>query len=575
MTSGRLTQVGQSNFGNDSDITITGGSSSAPIVLSNGIVMGLVTAPTLTGNDYNGCFGTSGCVTAARTPADTFHWIVGPATYPFYLSGATVSPVNSSGSSVSVAYAQLAGVVTNQANVTGTVTGTLQVNFNNQSVSTSVNTNVGGVTFSALANNVSMDDGGGFNISNGSGFRHSFTSLTSSAGSSLSGSMNGALMGPGLNGAGIAFGFTEFTSGQRANGTIAFGNPTYNGGAGNVSFAPTELTGYRLGIVASGMNPAGAVTKDGTSSTTLISPDQNYRVDIGVNAVDRTQFVDASFPSPVNPQNALVKFDGSLQVVNNGCASSSGVCNNSNNISVRYALADAVGGGPTAANLPGTPPTARALQAFVDVDTGIRWGRWGGGLINVADRASGTSNGMVPGPGTTATTCPGAGCTNQIDLSVNNWHYLMTGPMSGPVVLPISGTASYAFVGGTSPTAYSAGQTTLDVGTLTSASLTANFTARTVDVALAATSLGSTWSASAANVPIFKDTGFGVEKQLGSTGAPLTVIRNGSQAATAGQIAGGFAGQTGKGAAFGYALNDGGPTGKTLTGVAVFKRPGL
>jgi hypothetical protein len=141
------------------------------------------------------------------------------------------------------------------------------------------------------------------------------------------------------------------------------------------------------------------------------------------------------------------------------------------------------------------------------------------------------------------------------------------------VVLPASGTFNYTLAGGTSPTAFTPGQTTLDVGTLSSAALTANFSTQTVNVSVAASTPGSgNWAASATNLPILAGAAFFAQKALDGTGN-LTVTRNGSPANTAGEIVGGFAAPTGKGAGFAYSLNHNGPIGSTISGVAVFKRP--
>ncbi|MBI3069655.1 MAG: hypothetical protein HYY79_12450 [Betaproteobacteria bacterium] len=376
--------------------------------------------------------------------------------------------------------------------------------------------------------------------------------------------MTGSLMGQGVNGAGLVFSFSSSTTPNRATGSVVFGNPTYNNGVTTVPFEANPLMDYRLGLVASGMSALGAITKDGSPTGPLVSEEANYAVQGGAISSSRTQFVSSETALPVvNPQGALIKFDGPYRFAFNSCSPS--ICNSETQIAARYALADATGGGPTITNLPGTPPTARSVEFGFDQDTGVRWGRWGGGFINVGDRASANQAGTVPLPN-------GTGSINQIDLTVQNWHYLITTGQGGPVVLPVSGTANYQLVGATSPTSFTPGQAAPDVGTLTSATLTANFTARTVDVAVnAATPASGTWAANATGVPIQKGTFFEAQKSLSGMG-PLSVTRNGSPAGTAGQIVGGFAGQTGRGAGIAYSLNQGGPTGTTVSGVAVFKR---
>ena len=140
--------------------------------------------------------------------------------------------------------------------------------------------------------------------------------------------------------------------------------------------------------------------------------------------------------------------------------------------------------------------------------------------------------------------------------------------------MPISGTFNYSFVGGTSPTDNHG-----NVGaalTAANASLTANFTAQTVDASLSNLSVGgNTWSASATGVPIIGGV-FQAEKKLGSTGGNLSVTSSlGTN--TAGQMVGAFTGATGNGVGMAYSLNHGGNTfnnsaATTVSGVAVFKR---
>lgn len=183
-----------------------------------------------------------------------------------------------------------------------------------------------------------------------------------------------------------------------------------------------------------------------------------------------------------------------------------------------------------------------------------RWGRWGAERLNESSVPSGESDGL-------------GGLIARIARSV------FGGMESGPVVLPVTGTATYQLVGASSPVAFTPSRSGPDVGKLGSAMLAVNFTAKTVDVSVnASTPASGNWSANANGVPIVRDTTFAVHKALDGAGN-LAVTRNGSADNTAGSIVGAFKGATGGSAGLGYVLNQNGPAGVTLTGVAVFKRP--
>lgn len=186
-----------------------------------------------------------------------------------------------------------------------------------------------------------------------------------------------------------------------------------------------------------------------------------------------------------------------------------------------------------------------------DPVTGIAWGRYAGGAIAITDRISGSPAGTL-------------------NVTSQSFHLITVPVQSGPTVLPTSGTANYTLVGNTNPT-----DNLGHVGTLGSASLSADFTNQKVSAAVSATVLGNTWAASASNMPILGGTGFTATKTtIGTTTpAPLTVTVNGIGTGTAGQIIGAFTGTTGQGAMMGYSLNQGGfAAGTTVSGVAAFRR---
>jgi hypothetical protein len=125
--------------------------------------------------------------------------------------------------------------------------------------------------------------------------------------------------------------------------------------------------------------------------------------------------------------------------------------------------------------------SAQVVQSGIDLETGMVWGRWGGG---------------------TATASRG-GSTDSIDLAHDSLHYIFAGAQSGPVTLPLTGTAVYDVIGATSPTD-NAGH----VGSLNNATLAANFSNKTVDAAVNIGINGQTWTGSARGVPIYRDQYF-------------------------------------------------------------------
>ena len=575
---GNLTFASHFFPGDNEQITIAGGTS--PVNFSaQGITHGYVFQPTLSGDDWNGPF-------VNRVPLAAYHWLRGPALFPWYAGAVMTNAVNGS----SVGYAQLGGLVTNQAGVAGSVTGTLQVNFNAQSVNTSINAIVSGGTFAATANGIALDDGGFFWAGSGGAYRHTMGLTFNGSSASTWGNLNGLLMNttPGaapndgiLGGAGVAFAFQG--PAERATGTLVFGTPAYVTPPPDGSvFQPSALMDYRILLVASGMGlgdaansvpPPGSVTRDGTGSTPLVSEWDNYQVRFNVITGDRTQLVNSNTvttPNPlglVNPQGALIKFDGSETMIWNFCASGP-QCNSETQLPTRYALADATGGGPTVTN-GRVPATAVALETGYDAASGVRWGRWGGGFLNVGDRGS-PNGAAAPPPGTAPAT---------VDLRVQNWHYLITGSQAGPVTIPTTGTANYTLIGSTSPTAFTPGQSLPDVGTLGSVSLAVNFgTQQITTLQINASTPGSgNWNASNTVggipqlIPIIQKSAFFAEKSLTGVATNLEVTRNGSNLNTAGQVIGGFTnGATGAGLA--YSLNQGGPVGTTISGVAVLRR---
>jgi hypothetical protein len=137
--------------------------------------------------------------------------------------------------------------------------------------------------------------------------------------------------------------------------------------------------------------------------------------------------------------------------------------------------------------------TARVVESGFDPETGMVWGRWANGVAQVT-RGNGT---------------------DQIVLNNNSLHYIFAGTQSGPVNLPLTGTAVYDVIGSTTPTDFN-GHT----GTLNSATLNANFSNRTVDASVVIGMNGQTWTGTASNMPIYRDQYFSAYSGQPINGVP-------------------------------------------------------
>jgi hypothetical protein len=186
--------------------------------------------------------------------------------------------------------------------------------------------------------------------------------------------------------------------------------------------------------------------------------------------------------------------------------------------------------------------TSTVVDAGFDPATGLSWGRWSGGAASVSNGSS----------------------TQTIALANDSLHYIFGSAQTGPVSLPLTGTASYDVVGSTRPTD-SAGHT----GTFNSATLAANFTNRTVDLGVNFAINGQTWNAAAGGVPIYRDQYFSAY-----AGAPIPGIPGPAQltiscapscgSGATGAVDGFFTGRSGQGAGMMY--NVGGSSGAVAMG---------
>ncbi|MGZ5034799.1 MAG: FecR family protein [Usitatibacter sp.] len=125
--------------------------------------------------------------------------------------------------------------------------------------------------------------------------------------------------------------------------------------------------------------------------------------------------------------------------------------------------------------------SSQVVQAGFDPETGMIWGRWAGGSAQVTREGQSAS----------------------VNLTNTSLHYIFAGTQSGPVALPLTGTATYDVIGSTSPTDYGG-----HVGNLNSATLNANFTNRTADASVNISINNQGWTGSASNMPIYRDQYF-------------------------------------------------------------------
>jgi hypothetical protein len=173
--------------------------------------------------------------------------------------------------------------------------------------------------------------------------------------------------------------------------------------------------------------------------------------------------------------------------------------------------------------------TATIVDNGFDPVTGLVWGRWSGGTATIGGQSASLANSSL--------------------------HYIFSPTQSGPVSLPLTGTAVYDVVGSTHPTD-GAGHT----GTMNSATLAANFTARTVDTSVNIGINGQTWNGAATSVPIYRDQYFSAYGGGSIPGVPrpsllvITCAPNCTPALPTGSLDGFFTGRTGRGAGVMYNL---------------------
>lgn len=182
---------------------------------------------------------------------------------------------------------------------------------------------------------------------------------------------------------------------------------------------------------------------------------------------------------------------------------------------------------------------ATNLENGSNATTGLSWGRWSG-TADAVERGTGTVVGQA-----------------------ENVHFISS-QETGPALLPLSGTFNYVKIGNTTPTNQS-GVT----GTLDAASLTADFTARQVNVGITATVAGTTLTGTANNLNLF-DNAFHANSNGGGTGTINVSCTGSCGAQNTGSITGHFTGNGAVGAGVSYSLQ----SGSTINGVVGFQRVG-
>ena len=403
----------------------------------------------------------------------SIHWVMAPSGYPTYLSDVLTGVA---------AYTLVAATSpTNQSNTVGSIgNAQLSANFTNRTMNfqatitiPSSGSNAGG-TWSIGT----VASGAPFSLNSFFGSTSDYMTITrggvsSTSNTNLTGSFEGSFVGIGLTGAILGYGISDRTDGNPGNWNFISGVAVFQGPAQNGAAA------YREGRVSDADNQLSQFVR---SYATTDRPDEVV--------------TDSANPS------AVVAF------------------------SAPYART-----GPHSTFAIGT---AHVVESGRDPDTGLVWGRWGGG---------------------TATVTLGSR-TEQLFLQSASLHYVFAGTQNGPVALPQTGTATYDVLGATSPTD-SLGHT----GTMNTATLNANFSARTVDATVNVSINNQTWNGDARGMPIYRDQYFSAYSGTPIQGVPnpvplvITCQPNCSVLGATGSFDGFFAGRTGQAAGLLYNLS--------------------
>jgi hypothetical protein len=486
----------------------------------------------------------TGTATSSHYVIANLPWIQGPGIWPIFISHVLTGTATYSG---------FAGTPPVDINgVAGTLnSASLSVNFDRQFVNTTIDVTTPGNHWVATGNNLGLRQDGQFfaTLSSTAPLTHDTlslslngTTLTSTTGSGV---IDGQLTGPLLSGGILSYWFSSGPGNIRpeVNGVVGFSDPVFSAGA------PSATTPFQLRLAARGFNSGidgttGNVAANGGAANYF--PNE-YVTRTAITALDPSRL-------KFDAQGALIEYDVSVPVVGN-LSSSFGTT--VPEAPMRVSLV--AGGSPASGSLPAMPAitgTPAVVAEFgSDAVTGITWGRYSNGSTSLVDRVTGNvvSTSNTPGP-------------------IN--HYILSPVQAGPTTLPTTGTVAYTWVGGTQPT-----DTVGNIGTLNSATLNANFSAKTVDASVNLTVGPRTWTASATALPIIAGVGFEGQKPIGGVPGTLTVGCSGTgcvPTALSGRLTGGFTGTTGQGAGIAYSLNSGFQSGTVpgigVGGVAAFRR---
>ncbi|MHB1590382.1 MAG: FecR family protein [Sulfuricella sp.] len=461
------------------------------------------------------------------------HWITGKEADPGYLGMALTG---------SATYTKIGGTnpTDNYGNVGTLNSASLNVNFTTQTanvgVNFTVNNNIWAMDASPVLRGGKEFHAYGCYECTSSSTMTSFTkngqSVLNSRGNSW-GSMDGELLGAGLNSSALRYhvgeninniSVTDLATGTAAttstenayDGVVAFSGPTQN-----------AQTPYRAVMV---MKPDYGTSSSSIPMTGYYGPYDYYS---GMWGAENT----------VGP---------AASVVTDGAGALQSLTVQGTN----YLAPGATVSTWTDQVVKITPGTAVAKDVGMDAATGISWGRWEGGALNVSS-LSGAALGTLSNTG-----------TNGVN---GNAHWIASGTLTAPPTLPLTGTYAYNLAGNTHPT-----DSQGNVGTLQSLTLNANFTAMTVDaaakVAINVNSAPQNWTLNASGMPITGGEFTGIS---GGTSAPVTVSCTGCTGTAGGGIGGQFIGNGAPAVGVGYRMveNPGATSiGNTITGVAVMKR---